>query len=169
MKELFLETIVPIALGTLLVLVVWLVFSMMVHSWISRYSWYEKIKYTYKFKIPEKFQTKVSPIYELCENDWDSGMNIRKWSLQYYQKEGHMILSLFLLYPIEFLTYGYQIDDTVFLCKKKDIESVEGTLEENYEKIWAKENEEYLTKRALKDNQKQKIKDLNQVFDENYE
>jgi hypothetical protein len=44
-----------------------------------------------------------------------------------------------------------------------------GTLEENYEKIWAKENEQYLTEKALKDQQKQKIKDLNQVFDENYE
>jgi len=143
---------------------------MMLHSWVLRYSWYEKIKYTYKFKIPEKFQTKVSPIYELTSNEWNnSSFLIKKWSLKFYQKDEHFLLSLFLIYPIEFLSYGYQFEDSVFLCKKKDIESVEGTLEENYEKIWVKENEQYLTEKALKDQQKQRIKDLNQVFDENYE
>jgi hypothetical protein len=169
MKEIM-ETIAAIVLLTFLALAVWLVVGMVVHSWLEKYPWYNKIKYTYKFKIPEKYETKVNPIYELTDDEWNNtSFFIKKWSLRFYQKEAHQILAIFLIYPIEFLSFGYQHDDSVFLCKKKDIESIEGTLEENYEKIWAKENEQYLTEKALKDQQKQRIKDLNQVFDENYE
>lgn len=164
------ETIAPIVGVTLLVLAVWLVVGVVISSWFQKYPWYNKIKYTYKFKIPEKYETKVNPIYELTDDEWNnSSFFIKKWSLQFYQKETHLILSIFLIYPIEFLSYGYQLEDTVFLCKKKDIESIGGTLEENYEMIWGKENEKYLTERAEKDKQKQKIKNLNQIFDENYE
>jgi hypothetical protein len=168
MKELIENTFVVIV-GLILFFGIWLVIGMLLTTWLSRYEWYKKIKYIYKFEIPKKYQTKVSPIYELSEDDWNGGMLIRKWSLRYYEKERHQILSLFLFYPIEFLTYGYQIEDTVFVCKKKDVDSIVGTLEENYERIWGKENAEYLREKEIKDQQKQRIKDLNQVFDENYE
>ena len=157
-------------LGGALTLFGWLIFGIVMKSWLSSYSWYNKIKHTHKFKIPEKYKIKVSPIYELTDDEWyTSDFYVKKWSLKFYEKERYLILSFFLIYPFEFLSYGYQLEDTVFLCKKKDIESVEGTLEENYERIWGKENENYLTEKTEKDKQKQKIKDLNQIFDENYE
>ncbi len=168
MKELI-ENIFVVIIGLMVFFGIWLTVGMVLTSWLSRYSWYGKIKYEYKFKIPEKYRTKVNPIYELREDDWNDGLNIRKWSLRYYEKEKHQVLSLLLIYPIQFLTYGYQIEDTVRLCSKKEIDSVTGTLEENYELIWGKENEKYLLEKELKDKKKQKIKNLNQVFEENYE
>lgn len=157
-------------LGGFLLLMLWLVIGMFIHMLLDKFSLYEKIKYVHKFKIPEKYQTKVNPIYELTNNNWDGSVfYIKKWSLKYYQREGHQILSLFLIYPVEFLTYGYQSDDTIYLCKKKDIETVVGTLEENYERLWAIENEKYLTERALKDKQQDVINGLNKTFSENYE
>jgi hypothetical protein len=165
-----LEDISVFILGGALFLGLWLVFGMVMKSWLSSYFWCEKIKYIHKFKIPEKYKSKVSPIYELCESDWETDrLVIKKWSLKFYEKEKNQILSVFLIYPIEFLSYGYQLEDAVFLCYKKDTESIGGTLEENYERIWGKENEQYLTEKAEKDKQKSKIKDLNQIFDENYE
>lgn len=165
-----LSDIFVIILGCFLLLLAWLVVGMLMHMLLNKLSLYDKIKYVHKFKIPEKYQTKVNPIYELCNDNWDGSIfSIKKWSLKYYQKEGHQILCLFLIYPVEFFTYGYQVDDTVFLCKKKDIETVVGTLEENYERLWAKNNEEYLTDRALKDKQQEVINQLNKTFSENYE
>jgi hypothetical protein len=55
------------------------------------------------------------------------------------------------------------------LCKKKDIETIEGTLDENYERLWAIENEKYLIDNALKDKQQNVINGLNKTFSENYE
>jgi hypothetical protein len=141
-----------------------------VYALLNKLSLYDKIKYVHKFKISEKYRTKVNPIYELTENNWDGSVfYIKKWSLKYYQREGHQILSLFLIYPVEFLTYGYQNDDTIYLCKKKDIETIEGTLDENYERLWAIENEKYLIDNALKDKQQNVINGLNKTFSENYE
>ncbi len=157
-------------LAGFLLLSMWLVFGMIMHMLLNKLSLYDKIKYVHKFKIPEKYQIKVNPIYELTENNWDGSVfYIKKWSLMYYQREGHQILSLFLIYPVEFLTYGYQVEDTVFLCEKKDIENIEGTLEDNYERNWKLENEEHLAKRALKDKQIELITLLNKEFEENYE
>ena len=157
-------------LGGFLLLMLWFVFGMFVHMLLNKFSLYEKIKYVHKFKIPEKYQTKVNPIYELTEDNWDSSVfYIKKWSLRFFQKETHPILSIFLIYPIEFLTYGYQNDDSIYLCNKKDIESIEGTLEENYERIWLKENEKYLTEKALKNKQIEFVSELNKTFNENYE
>lgn len=169
MKEI-LENIVVVFLFGVIFLAIWLVLGMIINSWLSRYSWYKKIKYVHKFKIPEKYKSKVNPIYELCESDWEyDRLIIKKWSLKFYEKQKNEILSIFLIYPIKFLSYGYQFEDSVFLCMKNDIESIGGTLEENYERIWSKENEQYLIEKTVKDKKKQKIKDLNQVFEENYE
>lgn len=151
-------------------LLLWLCAGLILQYVLKKLSIYDKILYTHKFKIPEKYSVKKSPIYELVDNEWNTGsFYIKKWSLQYYEKEGHMFLSIFLLYPTLFLTYGYQVEDTVFLCEKKDIENITGTLEDNYERIWASENEEYLTKRALKDKQHELVDLLNKEFIENYE
>jgi len=169
MKEIM-ENILIAGLTIAVILFVWLIIGMVISSWLEKYPWYNKIKYTYKFKIPEKYETKVNPIYELTDNEWDSSsFFIKKWSLRFYQKGKHQILAIFLIYPVEFLSFGYQYDDSVFICKKKDIESIEGTLEENYERIWSKENEEYLREKALKDKQIEFVGELNKTFNENYE
>lgn len=165
-----LENIIAFGLLLILLLLVWLVIGMITMSLISKYKWYTKIKYIHKFKIPKRFKTKVSPIYNLETSDWDgSKMVIKKWSLQYYEKEIYQILSILLIYPTQFLSYGYQFEDSVFLCKREDVESIEGTLEENYERIWSEKNKEYLEECAIKNKRKEHIEKLNEIFTQNYE
>jgi hypothetical protein len=164
-----LENIFVIVLATALLLGIWLIIGMALKSWFDSHSWYQRIKYTHKFKVPERYRTKVDPIYELTESEWTNSYHIRKWSLKWYEKEPHMFLSFMLIYPTEFLTYGYQSDGSVFICEKKDIKEIKGSLEENYERIWNKENEEYLLKNGLKNEQIKFVDELNKVFNENYE
>jgi hypothetical protein len=164
-----LENIFVIALAIALLLGIWLIIGMVLKSWFDSYSWYKRIKYTHKFKVPERYKTKVDPIYELTESEWTNSYHIRKWSLKWYEKESHMFLSIMLIYPTEFLTYGYQSDGSVFICEKKDIKEIKGSLEENYERIWNKENEEHLLKNGLKNEQIKFVDELNKVFNENYE
>jgi hypothetical protein len=164
-----LENIFVIVLAIAILLGIWLLIGMVLKSWFDSYSWYKRIKYTHKFKVPERYKTKVDPIYELIESEWSNSYHIRKWSLKWYEKEPHMFLSIMLIYPTEFLTYGYQSDGSVFICEKKDIKEIKGSLEENYERIWNKENEEYLLKNGLKNEQIKFVDELNKVFNENYE
>jgi hypothetical protein len=164
-----LENIFVIVLAIALLLGIWLIIGMVLKSWFDSHSWYQRIKYTHKFKVPERYRTKVDPIYELIESEWSNSYHIRKWSLKWYEKEPHMFLSIMLIYPTEFLTYGYQSDGSVFICEKKDIKEIKGSLEENYERIWNKENEEYLLKNGLKNEQVKFVDELNKVFNENYE
>lgn len=164
------ENIFVFALGTVLILMVWLVFGLSVSSFFSRFKWYNKIKFIHKFKIPKRYKSKVTPIYELVESDWDGHrLVIKKWSLQYYEPEIYQILSLMLIYPTKFLRYGYQFEDSVFLCLKKDIESLNGTLEENYERIWGEQNKEYQEEVRVKNTRNKMIEDLNKTFLENFE
>jgi hypothetical protein len=65
------ENIFVFVLGTALILMVWLVFGLSVSSFFSRFKWYNKIKFIHKFKIPKRYKSKVTPIYELVESDWD--------------------------------------------------------------------------------------------------
>lgn len=164
-----LENIFAVLLGTGLLLIIWLIIGVVLRVTLEKFSLYKKIKYTHRFRIPERYETKVDPIYELIESEWTNSYHIRKWSLKWYEKEPHMFLSIMLIYPTEFLTYGYQSDGSVFICEKKDIKEIKGSLEENYERIWNKENEEYLLKNGLKNEQIKFVDELNKVFNENYE
>jgi hypothetical protein len=164
------ENIFVFILGIALFLMMWLLLGLIMNSWLSRYSWYEKIKYVHKFKIPEKYKSKVNPIYELCKSDWEyDRLIIKKWSLKFYEKEKNQILSILLIYPIKFLSYGYQFEDYVFLCMKNDVESINGTLEENYERIWGEQNKEYQEEVRVKNTHNKMIEDLNKTFLENFE
>jgi hypothetical protein len=164
-----LENIFAVLLGTGLLLIIWLIIGVVLKVTLEKFSWYKKIKYTHRFRMQERYKTKVDPIYELTESEWTNSYHIRKWSLRWYEKEPHMFLSIMLIYPTEFLTYGYQSDGSVFICEKKDIKEIKGSLEENYERIWNKENEEYLLKNGLKNEQIKFVDELNKVFNENYE
>jgi hypothetical protein len=164
------ENIFAIIFLPIFLLIIWFGLGLIINSWFSKYNWYTKIKYIHKFKIPKRFKTKVSPIYKIETSDWDgSKMVIKKWSLQYYEKDIHQILSIFLIYPTQFLSYGYQLEDSVFLCKREDVESIKGTLEENYEKIWNEKNKEYLEECIIKNKRKEHINKLNEIFTKNYE
>lgn len=164
------ENIFAIIILSTLLLILWFVIGLIINSWFSRYNWYTKIKYIHKFKNSKRFETKVSPIYKIETSDWDgSKMVIKKWSLQYYEKDIHQILSIFLIYPTQFLSYGYQLEDSVFLCKREDVGSIKGTLEENYEIIHNKNNKKYHEECVIRNKREEHINKLNEIFTKNYE
>jgi hypothetical protein len=164
-----LEDIFVCILGTVLFFMVWLCIGFGIRLFLIKRSWYEKIIITYRFRIPERFKTKVDPIYELKNSEWDDTMIIKKWSLMEYEKDWHELLSSLFLYPIRFISYGYQLEDSVSLCKRSKLEDVQGTLEENYERIWGKNNAEHLRDEEIRKKRKNIINNLNQTFNENFE
>ena len=157
-------------LGTILFFMVWLCIGFGIRVFLMKRSWYGKILITYRLRIPKRFKTKVDPIYELTDSNWDGNrMIIKKWSLKEYEKDWHELLSSLLLYPIKFISYGYQLEDSVLLCERSELENVQGTLEENYERIWGKNNAEHLRDEEIRNKRKNIINNLNQTFNENFE
>lgn len=156
--------------GTILLLLVWLCVGLGIRVFLMNRSWYDKILITYRFGIPKRFKTKVDPIYELADSNWDyDNMIIKKWSLKEYEKDWHELLSSLLLYPIKFMSYGYRFEDSVYLCKRDELEGLQGTLKENYERIWAEKNAEHLKDEEIRNRRKNIINNLNQTFNENFE
>jgi hypothetical protein len=161
-------------MGTLLLLtlllVIWILVSSIIVSVFSKFNFYKKLEITYKLKIPQKFNERKSPIYVLSESVWgDSELFIKKWVHRYYEPEIYQLISIMVIYPIRILRYGYQFEDSVFLCLKKDVEMIEGTLEENYERIWGEQNKEHQEELRIKNNQNKMIENLNKTFFENIE
>lgn len=154
------------------ILLLWLFLGMIITIQLRKLNWYNNLTITYRFKIPQRYLTKCTPIYELVESEWDSNrLRIRKWSLQYHQKEIHDIIScMFFFIPIQFLTYGYVIEGVVEYFKKDELEekSTE-SLEASYERIWGVENEYRLKKLQVTNRRKEIIDNLNKTFNDNYE
>lgn len=154
----------------ILFITIWLIFGLILSSIFSKFKWYNEIMFVYKIKKPKKYELKVTPIYEICESEWETGrFLIKKWSLRYYEPEVYELLSPMLIYPIKILKYGYQFEDSVFFCFKKDLEYVSGTLEENYERIFDEQNKKYQEEVRIKNSHNKIIGDLNKTFLENFE
>lgn len=164
-----LENIFVGILAVSLFSVVLLVLGMVYHSFISRFRWYDKIKWTIHLKNEKKFGDKVSPIYKLNQGNWDDKMYIEKWSLKYHDKDITDMFCFLIPYPIKILFWGYTHDDSVYICKKNDVLNIVGTLEENYERIWKEKNKEYCEREKELDKRRKKIDQLNEVFLKNYE
>lgn len=156
-------------IATVFLCAILFILGMMYHSFFSRFDWYNKIKWTIYFKNEKKFGQKASPIYKLNQTDWSREMFIEKWTLKYYNKELTDLLCFLSPYPIVILFWGYSHDDSVYICEKEDVLKIVGTLEENYERIWAEKNKEYIQREKELSERRKKIEQLNEVFIKNYE
>jgi hypothetical protein len=132
---------------------------------------WEKIYFTIQLPRSKKYETKVDPIYELRESDWDDNVYIYKWSLMYRQNESWLMLLILIIipYPIILEKFGYFVEDCLYICEKKNVIELGNDLKTIYENKMEKINQEEKIKKEKKDNIKNKFDTLNQIFNENYE
>lgn len=163
------QTFFEVCFVSFFILLIWLIVGMSFHSVIRGVKFFERIKIRIRRKDENKYRNKVNPIYRIRESSWGTEMYIDKWSLKYNNKEWVDILLFFIPYPIEVLFWGYSIDDSVYICDKKNISNITGTLEHNYEKLWNEKNDELNMKLKIRESQEQKIQELNETFLNNHE
>ena len=130
---------------------------------------WDKICVKIKIPKPKKFLTKVSPIYEVKDDNWNEGYFIHKYELTYRQKGGVQFLLILIPYPIEILFYEYEWCGSMFLCKNDEIETIDRDIKDIYEEKAEIQRLEYEKDKSIKDSKKNKINQLNKVFNENYE
>jgi hypothetical protein len=174
MEDIFIEDVLGFLAGSFIVLLVWVAVSGLLYMMLdstklkSGKSLRDYISINIKLPKRERFLTKVDPIYELKDTDWQ-GWCIVKWELDYTDNNvGLQFLMLLLIYPINLYRYKYVAKGGIFLGDKKYTD-INVSLEEFYETQWAIENAEELEKAARRKNLKDKRDNLNKVFNENYE
>lgn len=137
---------------------------------------YDKICLQYYRPISKKFQTKVSPVYEMTkeydefkrENDY----LVTKWELGYETNMELSILMKFLLpYPVEIQSYRYIQGETYIACKEYELEtfSKKYSLEEFYEKKYEEEHKEVKAEEEKRNRTNEILKRMNKTFLENYQ
>lgn len=141
--------------------------SMLVHVMLMFLNVWEKIALPIKLPKSKKYKNKVDPIYELREGDWDEGMYIYKWSLQY--KFSDNLWLLIIPYPIKIKTYGYYVENYLYICEKNKIPELGDDLKTIYETKMEKINEEEKIIKEKRDKIQNKFESLNKIFNENYE
>jgi len=119
----------------------------------------------------EKFKTKVNPIYKIYVKNYSEGeyYYIKKFSLKYKESEGYDIISFITIpFPTLIFKYGYYEEEYNYkLCSIKDIETCNTNIGELYEKENAKAMELYDIELAKVNKAKQKLDDLNKVYNDN--
>jgi hypothetical protein len=174
MEDIFIEDVLSFLLGSFIVLLVWFAVSgllyMMLDSTELRNGKSLRDYISINIKLPkrERFLTKVDPIYELKNSDWQ-GWCIVKWELDYTDNNtGLQLLMLLLFYPINLHRYKYVAKGVISLGNK-NYTDIDVSLKEYYEAQWFIENAEELEKAARRKELKDKRESLNKVFNENYE
>lgn len=130
------------------------------------------IKYPIIIRLPKskKYNKKVDPIYELRESDWNNEVYIYKWSLMYSDVDSFLTLLLLLIpYPIIIKKFGYNVENNVYICEKKNVIELGDDLKTIYENKMEKLKQEETVRRNKVDKVKDKFDKLNQIFNENYE
>lgn len=149
----------------------WIIFCVAMHIILGSLGLFDKARIMFKVPKSKKYLSKLDPIYELYNNNYGySHYYIRKWSLSYKMNETFPALNVILFpWPLGPEIYKYHIENSYFICEKKDVSNIEGDLESNYN---IKHNESLVKeaeKKRLKDEKNSKIKELNRSFKENYE
>jgi hypothetical protein len=162
------EQVFNFILDGLVFLALYIIFAFLLH--ISLYSLEIRDKIALNIKLPKRkrFLTKVDPIYELLDDEWN-GWCIRKWELGYDDANVGLLLLMHLIpYPVNLLQYKYTSTGKIYLNDVKYTD-IDVSLKEYYEAQWFIENAERLEIDARKKELKNKRDNLNKVFNENYE
>lgn len=146
---------------------IYLIFALIFYGLLCWVKLYDKLLWTKKLKKDPKYLTKVDPIYKLVESEWSGDMYVEKWELGYSPKENTQFWLLLLLYPIKIEYFQYNKVGSFHACERKEVVEFASkyTLEEYYDE---KEREDNM-KTIERDYRKNKIEELNKVFNENYE
>lgn len=161
-----LETLGDIGIGIVLTYLG----SIVIHLIFYFTGLWDKLAVTIKLPKSKKYQDKVDPIYELRESNWDDTVYIYKWSLMYKPNESWLIMLVLIIpYPIILEKFGYYVEDSVYICDKKNVVELGDDLKTIYENKMEKINQEEKIKKEKRDKIKNKFDTLNQIFNENYE
>lgn len=133
--------------------------------------YFNKIAINIKLPKNKKYKNKISPIYCLESDYFESNeFYINKYDLKYVENELLIFILMWLIpYPIIFLNFKYSNVGNVHFCSKKDINKWSHVnISKYYEEIKEEEN-------RLKENKKivdlqiaNQINNFNKVFNENY-
>ena len=148
--------------------VFYMIFAFLLHILLYFLEIRDKIALNIKLPKRKRYLTKVDPIYELLDDEWN-GWCIRKWELGYDECSiGLLLLMPFIPYPVNLLQYKYVATGVIYLNDVKYTD-IDVSLKEYYEAQWLIENAERLEIDARKKELKNKRDNLNKVFNENYE
>ena len=127
--------------------------------------------YPITIRLPKRkrFTIKVSPIYKLKKQEYDSDyVLIEKWELGWVDKV--YLLCVLFPYPLMFKIWKYNHVGNV--CVGKDnscIMEITEDLETIFERKWIINNAEWEESRRKDKEKEDKFNSLNKVFNENYE
>lgn len=154
----------------LCVLVAYLL-SLIIHLILGMTGLWDKIVWVIKLPKSKKYNNKVDPIYEIREHIWgNSDLYIYKWSLRYEKIDSFIILLLlFIPYPIFLEKFGYYVENSMYLCEKKKAIEITEDLKTIYENKMEKIRQENRIKDEKRKTVENRIDELNQIFNENYE
>lgn len=142
-------------------------------SFINLMLLYKRDKIALKIKLPKqkKYLSKVDPIYNLELTEYFSHYHVHRYTIGYNESNFCLILSFMLFpYPVQILRYSYfESKFEFYVCDYEDVKEITRPLSEIYE-----EKLKYTIGEALKETEidtknKNIVKSLNKIFNENYE
>lgn len=132
----------------------------------------KKIKINIKLPIPERYRTKVNPIYKLIRESYGDYFLIEKWELKYTQHDVLDVVFVFLIpYPIYFEHFRYRSVGSYRITKdEKEIYSITyDRMVEFYEDEDVKYREINKKEEEESNRYKTQLNTINKTFNENYE
>jgi hypothetical protein len=136
------------SLGQILIVIfgslfIWFCLSGIIHIIFYVTNAWEKITLKITRPKPKRYLTKVDPIYELKDCQWDTGLSIHKWALKYVPLMWVQFFLLLIPYPIEIMYWRYRHENSMFLCKKEDVVNITEDLAKLYEDKMAPQLKEW--------------------------
>ena len=162
--------IIDIGCIILVVLISWVSLSLVVHLLLLMFNLFDVARIKFKMPMSKKYYIKVDPIYELVRNHYDDHYSVRKWSLSYEMNENFPVLNAIIFpWPIEPQIFKYHIEGSYYLCDMNKLDEITEDLETLYNRFHKKWLDKEEKDKQIRDAKENKIKEINKIFDENYE
>jgi hypothetical protein len=145
------------------------IISMVFHVIFLVFNVWEKMEINIYLPKPKKYIIKVNPIYDIEEADMDDSLFVRKWELSYNELKWLRGFLIMIPWPITIHVFRYNVVDSYYLCSRDNIKLIEGELKDIFEEKYNKNKEEYGIFLSKEKDEKNKINELNKIFNENYE
>lgn len=161
--ETILTQIVEVILSTIIIVMIWAI----VVGVLNLILIYENKHYYIKLRKPKKYEGKVTPIYEVCQNEiHSSNYYIRKWELRW--NKDMTFTALFIPGMMGFEKYEYVDVGSYFLGEKHQLVDITRPIKE----IWEEKNDKFVKKYEEEIEKEKaeirKVEQVNKEFNQNY-
>ena len=153
------------------ILISWIIGSLLVRLSLLAFKLDDLFPNKIYLKKPDKFLTKVDPIYELFQVEIDGDYYIKKYSLG-YKLDNTISGFLFFFIPVPIYFYRYRYIDNrwaFFACSKDYILSFDSDIKTVYETKLLDDAETEIRTKKYEDEILNKISEINAIYTENYE